>query len=122
MAWQSPALAAIQLIFILSVIPTILSPTAKVPRRTSILTVTAASLVIVVYATMQYWVALASVAVTGIEWTLIAILRPDPDRPFLPLRLRAWLGERRRKAILARHRMAPSKPVADLVREARHDH
>ncbi len=74
--WQSNVIGAIQLVFAISMWPTLSNPRAQVPRRTSVTTSCGLWVIGAVYVSLELWTAVAMASICAAAWTFVAIYRP----------------------------------------------
>jgi hypothetical protein len=73
MHWQDLALTAASLIFIVALVPTVLSENQKPALSTSVMNAAVSTGIAIVYVTLQLWFAAATTALNGILWLVIGI-------------------------------------------------
>lgn len=73
MHWQDLALTAASLVFIIALIPTVLSDTQKPALSTSILNAAVSTGIAIVYVTLHLWFAATTTGVNGVLWLAIGL-------------------------------------------------
>lgn len=76
MTWQSVAIGAIQVLFSVSLVPTIINKNAQVPRKTSVISTVGLLSLAAVFTTLSLWVAMSSTLLCACAWAFVAIFRP----------------------------------------------
>lgn len=73
MHWQDLALTVASLIFIIALVPTVLSHDQKPALSTSVMNAAVSTGIAIVYVTLHLWFAAATTALNGILWLVIGI-------------------------------------------------
>lgn len=73
MTWQDLALTVASLVFIVALIPTVLSANQKPALSTSIMNAVVSASIAIVYVTLHLWFAAATTGLNGVLWLAIGI-------------------------------------------------
>ena len=73
MRWQDAALTASTLMFIVALMPTLLSKTAKPALSTSVMNVAVLAIMAVVYLSLSLWFAAATTTANCVLWSTLAV-------------------------------------------------
>jgi hypothetical protein len=73
MRWQDLALTSASLIFIVALVPTVVSGDQKPALSTSVINAGVSAGIAIVYVTLHLWFASATTAVNGILWLVIGV-------------------------------------------------
>ncbi len=73
--WQDWVIMMVQIVFAISLLPTILHPTQKPTFSTAIMTVACICLMALVYATLTLWFATIMALVNGLLWAILGFQR-----------------------------------------------
>ncbi len=74
--WQSDAIAFIQLVFTISLWPTLADKAAQIPRTTSVVTASGMWALCGIFASLELWTAVAMSLICAFAWSFIAVYRP----------------------------------------------
>jgi uncharacterized membrane protein len=89
MHWQDWALACASFVFIIALVPTVLSADRKPAISTSVLNAAVSASVALVYLTLSLWFAAITTAANAVLWVTIALqtyalhtryFKPEPER------------------------------------------
>lgn len=73
--WQTWAISGVQIVFITSLLPSILDPKHKPALATSILTVLGGLVMAYTFYTLSLWSAVATTSILNLEWMILAYQR-----------------------------------------------
>lgn len=73
--WQDHVLAAVQVVFALALLPTLVHPTHKPPISSSVITTSAMAAVTFTYFSLALWWSAALAAIVTLEWFIIGLQR-----------------------------------------------